>query len=99
MSQWSNEAGLRWREWQPFGAEIDCDLSAPLAGQQAQRFVGLLWTSGLILARGQRLSMQRQQELCVLAGPILIRAGENQYLSTENASAPSLSELRWHADA
>jgi taurine dioxygenase len=99
MSPWISEAGLRWRSLQPFGAEIDCDLSAPLARQQVERFVGLLWMSGLILARGQRLSMQRQQELCALAGPILIRAGENQYLSTENASAASLSELRWHADA
>ncbi|MGO8711952.1 MAG: TauD/TfdA dioxygenase family protein [Rhizomicrobium sp.] len=84
---------------QPFGVELDHDLSAPLSGNQADRFVGLLWENGLVLARGQRLSMERQRELCALAGPILLRAGESGYLSTESGAGPSVSELSWHSDA
>jgi taurine dioxygenase len=99
MSEWVSEAAFRWRPLEPFGAELQHDLSAPLSAHQSERFVALLWTHGLLLARGQQLSMARQQQLCALTGPILLRAGENGYLSTEGASAPSLSELRWHSDA
>jgi taurine dioxygenase len=90
---------LSYRRLQPFGVELHADLSAPLSHEQARCFVELLWTHGLILARQQHLSMTRQRELCGLAGPILVRAGESGYMNTEGASAPSLSELRWHADA
>ena len=99
MPQWIADSGFGYRLLQPFGIELEVDLSAPLSDDQAKAFVRLLWTNGLVLVRGQRLSMDRQRELCGLAGPILIRAGENGYLSTEGASAPSLSELRWHSDA
>lgn len=98
-SVWTNAAGLRWRTLAPFGAEIEIDLSAPLTSEQEQGFVSLLWLHGFILARGQTLSMARQQQICALAGPILIRAGENGYLTTKNAAPASLSELSWHADA
>jgi taurine dioxygenase len=99
MSAWITESGLTWRTLAPFGAEIAIDLSSPLNTAPAQFFARLLWQHGFVLVRGQRLSMARQQEVCALVGPILIRPGENGYLSTENASEPSLSELSWHADA
>jgi len=99
MSEWNNEAGLTWRPLQPFGVEIDHDLSAPLTEEQARRFVALLWENGLVLARGQRLSMERQRELCALAGPILLRPGENGYLTSEPGVEASVSELSWHSDA
>lgn len=62
MAHWSGEAGFRWRPLQPFGVELDCELSRPLPREQAARFVELLWTHGLVLARGQRLSMERQRD-------------------------------------
>jgi taurine dioxygenase len=99
MSNWIDVGGLTCRPLEPFGIELAVDFSASLGGVQSDGFVRLLWEHGLILARGQTLSMARQRELCSLAGPILIRAGENGYLSTEGASGPSLSELRWHSDA
>ncbi len=99
MSEWVQESGLVWRALAPFGAEIARDLSAPLSDEQARKFVSLLWRHGFVLARAQKLSMERQREICGLAGPILIRAGENGYLSTVNAPGPALSELSWHADA
>jgi taurine dioxygenase len=60
--------------------------------------VALLHSRGLILARGQSLSMQRQQEICALFGPILLREGENGYMTNE-AGGPSASELTFHSDA
>ena len=99
MAEWQVDAGLRWRALQPFGVEIDQDLAAPLTAAQSARFVELLWANGLLLARGQHLGMERQRELCALAGPILLRAGESGYLSNAGGAEPSLSELRWHADA
>jgi taurine dioxygenase len=99
VTETMSEMGLQWRPLQPFGIELDCDLSAPLGREQADRFIELLWAHGLILARGQGISMARQRELCALAGPILIRTGESGYLSTQSGVAASLSELRWHSDA
>jgi taurine dioxygenase len=99
MLGWNSQDGLSWRTLAPIGVEIDHDLSVPLQAAAAGRFTALLHQAGLILARGQRLSMPRQQELCALVGPILIRDGESGYLSTRNAAGAALSELRWHSDA
>lgn len=99
MTEWISESNLTWRRLCPFGVELDCDLSAALEPPQAERFVDLLWKNGLVLARGQHLSMARQRELCALAGPILIRPGETGYLSADSNVQTSLSELNWHSDA
>jgi taurine dioxygenase len=90
---------LAWRPLSPFGVEIDHDLSAPLSDDQGQQLIRLLWEHSLVVARGQRLSMERQRELCALAGPILLRTGESGYLSTSPDVELSQSELAWHADA
>jgi taurine dioxygenase len=90
---------LAWRQLPLFGVEIDHDLSLPLTDAQSAEFVRILWEYGLVLAHGQRLSMERQRELCALAGPILLRAGESGYMSTTPGVATSFSELAWPADA
>lgn len=90
---------LAWRQLPGFGVEIDHDLSRPLTVEQGEEIVRLLWEHSLVLARGQRLSMERQRELCALAGPILLRTGESGYLSTSPEVETSQSELAWHADA
>lgn len=89
---------LATRSLAPFGVEILHDLSAPLSAAEEGQFVALLWEHGLVLARGQALSMERQRDLCALAGPILLRAGETGIMSNE-AGPASMSELAWHADA
>ncbi len=89
---------LAWRQLAPFGAEVLQDLAAPMAQEEQDHFVRLLWDHGLVLARGQTLSMERQRELCALAGPILLRAGENGIMSNEGGDLTA-SELSWHADA
>jgi taurine dioxygenase len=90
---------LAWHPLPRMGIEIDHDLSQPLTDEQGKEFVRLLWEHSLVLARKQRLTMERQRELCALAGPILIRAGESGYLSTSPEVATSQAELSWHADA
>lgn len=99
MSDWCGDNELNWRALSPFGIEMDHDLAQPLTARQVDRIVQLLWQHGLICARGQRLTMERQQELCRLFGPVLIRPGETGYLSTEAGNSASLSELSWHSDA
>lgn len=88
---------LDWREISPLGVEVHCDLSQPLSAAQERQLRELFDNHGLLLARGQSLSMSRQQELCALLGPILVREGENGYMTNE-AGGPSSSELAWHSD-
>lgn len=89
---------LSWRPLQPFGAEIFLDLSASLSAQIEAELIDLLCNRSLFLARGQALSMERQQAVCALFGPILLREGENGYMTNE-AGGPAAFELSFHADA
>ncbi len=89
---------LPFRLMSPFGVEIEHDLSQPFAPSEAYHFRQLFAQHGLLLARGQNLSMERQKELCSLLGPILLREGENGYMSNEQGGYAA-SELTWHADA
>jgi taurine dioxygenase len=99
MAHWSEDGALRSHALAPFGIEIDTDLSKPLSEAAAAEFVTLFRDQGLILARRQRLTMERQREILALLGPILLREGESGYLSTVGAHAASLSELKFHSDA
>lgn len=89
---------LSWRPLEPFGVEIERDLAQPLTPAEAAELRELFNRHGLLLARGQSLGMDRQQELCALLGPILLREGENGYMTNEGGG-PSSSELNWHSDA
>ncbi len=89
---------LSWRPLEPFGVEIERDLTQPLAPGEAAELRELFNRHGLLLARGQSLGMDRQRELCALLGPILLREGENGYMTNEGGG-PSASELNWHSDA
>lgn len=89
---------LKTRQIAPLGIEVLRDLAVPLSEDEADHFVRLLWDNSLILARDQTLTMDRQRELCRLAGPILLRAGETGLMNNTSGDA-SASELSWHADA
>jgi taurine dioxygenase len=89
---------LTWRRLSPFGVEIERDLAQPLEPAEADELVSLFNRHGLLLARGQALSMDRQRALCGLVGPILLREGENGYMTNEGGG-PAASELNWHSDA
>lgn len=89
---------LPFRRLDPFGVEIDFDLSQLPAPSLAYHFAELWREHGLVLARGQTLTMARQRELCALLGPILLRDGEGETLAND-IGGPSASPLAWHADA
>ncbi|HMO67988.1 MAG TPA: TauD/TfdA family dioxygenase, partial [Novosphingobium sp.] len=89
---------IAWEPLEPFGARVDMDLSAPLSPAQEAALRALLDEQGLILARGQSLTMARQRSLCALFGPILDRAGEGGVMSNE-AGGHAASALNWHSDA
>jgi taurine dioxygenase len=98
MNNWIEQAELRWRALEPLGAEIDVNLSEPLGAMQEKTMVDLLWDRGLILARGQSLTMDRQREICGLFGPILLREGEIGIMSNDGGEHTT-TELSWHSDA
>ena len=87
-----------FRKLAPFGVEVLHDLSQPLSPSLQYHFVELWRQHALVLARGQRLTMARQRELCALLGPVLERAGEGETMTNEGGG-PSASPLAWHADA
>lgn len=90
--------GLEWRGLEPFGVEIERDLAEPLSPGEADALRALFNEHGLIVARGQALTMAQQQAICALLGPILLREGEDGTMSNEGGG-PSASELAWHSDA
>ena len=89
---------LRFRLLDPFGVEIQRDLSEPLTASEADHLRALFNEHALILARNQSLTMTQQRALCAHLGPILDRAGEDGLMTNERGG-PSTSELAWHADA
>lgn len=98
MTKWREEDGVRWRSLDPFGIEIDLDLSAPLSASAAGRLRDLFRDYGLMVAHKQRLSPEQQTAFCALFGPILRRSFENGYITTEHENRAALSELPFHSD-
>ena len=98
MAEWTTEDGLRWRPVTPFGIEIDHDLALSLTGAEAQRLVTLFQTAGLILARGQRLTMAQQAAVMALFGPVSRRIDGLGYISSEDFYSGARGELTFHAD-
>jgi taurine dioxygenase len=92
------EQVLKFRLLEPFGVEIERDLAIPLAPPEAAHFRELFNAHGLILARGQSLTMAQQRALCAHLGPILDREGENGVMSNV-AGGYAAVELSWHSDA
>jgi taurine dioxygenase len=90
---------LRCRTLAPFGLEIDADLAQTIDEGTAGSFVDLLYDHGLLVVRGQSLSMDQQTALMQLIGPIVRRPQENGYISTDNDEQASRTELSFHADA
>jgi len=91
--------GLSWRELEPFGVEIGADLARPVSAEQQAQFLQLFREHGLLVAKQQRLSMQRQREICGWLGPVLLREGESGLLSNQGDHDVVRSGLSFHADA
>lgn len=99
MMAWCEEAGVRWRVIEPFGAEIGCDLSVPLSPDAADRFRTLFRDHGLIVARGQALTIDRQIALMEHIGQVQRRVDGVGRISSEAGHAAARAELTFHADS
>lgn len=84
------------RRLEPFGVEIECDLSRPLTAHQAAAFRELFYGETLLLFRGQSLSMDQQADLVGHLGPVLPSSGRS-YLSPEDKVLGTV-KLDFHSD-
>ena len=98
MTGWTAADGLKWRALEPFGFEVDVDLAAPLAPETAARLITLYREDGLILARGQALTMVQQIALMDHLGPVLHKVDGIGHISTDQNYNGALSELTFHSD-
>jgi taurine dioxygenase len=80
---------------EPFGAEVDVDLSHPLSDEQAAALRALFFARSLLVFRGQALSMDDQVRAVGYVGPVL--APSSGYLSPEDGILNTRS-LDFHSD-
>lgn len=83
----------------PFGWEVDVDLSANPGPAMRDALVRIHQRDGLILFRGQSLSMDAQLDACEIFGPVLRGALDN-YLVSNSVKGGLLgnAELLFHSD-
>ncbi|WP_143012006.1 TauD/TfdA family dioxygenase [Sphingomonas sp. YR710] len=99
MAEWQIDNGFRWRSVEPFGAEIDHDLSQPLSGPVAERFVSLFREHHLIIARRQVLSRSAQENLLALLGPLMLnRQNATGFITTDMSHISATAEYPFHSD-
>jgi alpha-ketoglutarate-dependent taurine dioxygenase len=63
---------ISWTPIDPFGAELHLDLAQPLSAQQIEELLDLFADQHLLLARGQSLSKQEQENVTGYFGPLLL---------------------------
>lgn len=61
---------VRFTPQAPFGVELDLDLSAPLSPEHAALLIDLVDRHGVLVIRGQRLTMAQQRRVLGLLGRI-----------------------------
>lgn len=83
----------------PFGWEVEVDLSASIDAARREALVRIYQRDGLILFRGQSLSMDEQLDACEIFGPVLRGALDN-YLVSNSVEGGLLgnAELLFHSD-
>jgi taurine dioxygenase len=86
---------LEARPLQPFGAEVDFDLSSPQSADVADQVRQLFFTHSLLLFRRQSLSMSDQMRLVAYVGPLLEPSAG--YLSPEDGILDR-RKLDFHSD-
>lgn len=83
----------------PFGLEVAVDLRSTFSPAEKEELRRLYRRDGLILVRGQKLTMDQQIEACGIFGPVLRGAMDNYIVS--NVHADGLlgnRELLFHSD-
>ena len=83
----------------PFGWEVDIDLTGPLDEAQKQALREVWRRDGLILFRGQDLTMDQQLDACEIFGPVLRGMLDNYLVSnTRKEGLLGKAELLFHND-
>lgn len=91
---------LRARALEPFGIEIDHDLSRPLSTEQSRHFRDLFREHGLIVAHRQSLDREQHNRALAYTGRIVDqREGESGLIATTGEEEIESSALCFHADA
>jgi taurine dioxygenase len=83
----------------PFGLEAQVDLASPLSLEDRDALRLAYQRDGLLLIRGQTLSLEQQLEVCSIFGPVLRGAKDNYIVS--NVHQDGLlgdRELLFHSD-
>ena len=88
---------LGHRLLQPFGAEVEGDLSGPLSTADTDLINTLVRTTGLVLARGQTLSLERQVALLSSFGPVLGGRAVLNYVAPDDGVL-GVGPLAYHSD-
>lgn len=88
---------LSWRALQPFGAEVEGDLSQPLTPEEAACLRQVFYDHELIVARGQTLSLAQQQALLGHIGPVLTNGRGMEYVSPDDGVLNEAA-LTFHSD-
>jgi taurine dioxygenase len=95
--------GLSFAEFEPFGVEVDLELSEPLAEAQQRQLVELLWRYHLLRFRDQRCTLEQQIEVMSLFGPVNRPWGDGNardYVSKDPELGANLGDgrLAFHSD-
>lgn len=83
----------------PFGIEVKADLTSSFTEPEKEALRQLYKRDGLLLFRGQKLSMDQQIEACSIFGPVLRDSIENYLVSNvEKDGLLGKRELLFHND-
>lgn len=88
---------LSWRNLAPFGAEVEHNFREPLTPEEAQAFRELLFERRLLLMRDQSLSLEQQQNLAGLIGPVLRGDRGMAYVAPDDGILND-ARLTYHSD-
>jgi len=91
----SGAAPLEHRPLEPFGAEVNLDLSTPLTPARAAALRDLFFTRSLLVFRNQHLSMDDQKRVVSYVGSVL--EPSSGYLSPEDGIL-NTAHLDFHSD-
>ena len=91
----SRTAPLDHRLLEPFGAEVNLDLSTPLTPEQAAALRELFFAHSLLVFHNQHLSMDDQKRVVSYVGPVLDPS--SGYLSPEDGIL-NTNHLDFHSD-
>lgn len=90
---------LQWRLVEPFGVEVAANLSEPLNADEARLFRNLFYQNSLLIAKGQKLSMEEQIRVMEYIEPVLRSPETVGHISSlSDKGALGTQELLFHSD-